>query len=834
MALISKKESRKKSGVGGTGTAGRLSFKLILALLVILSVVGSALYLLQLQGAKQRGMVQVEAVAQGIARKLSAVVNIHSGILTRFVQNPELAMALATEDWAGIRQQEIGLKHLLPEVDGVRFLPFEWDQLNPKANPPISFATLEMLRGVERSGKPSAAEVHQPGEAQPHIALAAPVLNDKTGETVGVAQLVLPIRILKAVFEDGLEYGGEIFLQQVVDSGRITLAQSSPGATDHAEMDGEVSVAGTLWRLAYRGGVNAPGSLDQMMVWGLLSLALLVSGLVVLLLSMGMGRALRHDSSTMLALLNSLLAGGGERPPPRAIVPELQEMMNLLARPGVDMKAVSGQVPSKKREEMAAVASAVEKARLGGVQAGGANSVTVTAVPEEIFRAYDIRGVVDESLFPDTVYQIGRAIGSMAGDKGEQTVIIGRDGRKSSESFSEALARGLTESGRDVVDIGLVPTPTLYFATHFLGSSSGVMVTGSHNSPKFNGLKVVLAGESLSSEQIKEIYQRIVDDNLSSGKGKISRQDLVPDYISRITEDVQLLGSLKVVIDCGNGAAAVVAPSLFRALGCDVTNLYCEVDGNFPNHHPNPGDPKNMQSLIQKVRSEGADLGVAFDGDGDRLGVVDSQGRIIWPDRLLMLLARDVLLRHPGADIIYDVKSSRNLASEILTYGGRPIMWKSGHSLVKAKMRESGALLAAEMSGHIYYKDRWYGFDDGLYSCARLLEVLSAEGLESADVFSQFPENTATPELYAPTAEGESFELIETLSRQGQFPGAKLVTIDGIRAEFEDGWGLARSSNTSPAVVFRFEADGEAALARIQGVFREQFAAISPNLKMPF
>ncbi|MCB1851624.1 MAG: phosphomannomutase/phosphoglucomutase [Gammaproteobacteria bacterium] len=493
-------------------------------------------------------------------------------------------------------------------------------------------------------------------------------------------------------------------------------------------------------------------------------------------------------------------------------------------------------MPAKKREEVAAVVSAVEKARRGvePAPAESEQALKVTDVSVEIFRAYDIRGIVDRSLTADVVYQIGRAIGSIAGDQGEQTVIIGRDGRNSSESFAKALARGLMESGRDVVDIGLVPTPTLYFATHFLGSSSGVMVTGSHNGPEYNGLKIVIAGESLSMAQIKEIYRRIVDDNLSSGHGTLNQQDLVPDYISRITEDVQLLAPLKLVVDCGNGAASVVAPSLFRALGCDVTNLYCEVDGNFPNHHPNPGDPKNMQALIKKVKETGADLGVAFDGDGDRLGVVDSQGRIIWPDRLLMLLARDVLLRHPGADVIYDVKSSRNLATEILTYGGRPIMWKSGHSLVKAKMRETGALLAAEMSGHIYFKERWYGFDDGLYACARLLEMLSAEGLDSAEVFSQFPENIATPEYYAETVEGESYELMRRLSEQGQFPGAKLVTIDGIRAEYEDGWGLVRASNTTPALVFRFEAEGEAALARIQGEFREQFAAIAPNLRMPF
>jgi len=832
MKNLAAKKSAKASAT--RGSAAKLSLKLMLALLIVFASVGVALYLLQLQGAKQRGMVQVETAAQGVASKLAAVVSIHSAILVRFAQNSELATALEAENWLGIRRQEKILKRLLPEADAARFFPFEWDQLNPKANPPVSYATLEMLRGVERTGKPSVAEVHQPGQAQPHIALAAPVINGKTGETAGVAQLVLPVRILKRAFESSSEYGGDIGLQQVVDSGRITLAESAPGKVDQGALDGEVDVPGTLWRLVYKGGSNARGSLDQMMTWGVLGVALVLSGLAVVLFSNGLGRALKQDGATMLSLLKALLSGGGERPPPLAAVPELQDVMNLLARPGVNLKAAAVEAPTKKREEMAAVASAVEKAQMGGEPDGTTAAVTLTTIPEAIFRAYDIRGIVDESLFPDTVYQIGRAIGSMAGDQGEQTVIIGRDGRNSSESLAEALARGLSASGRDVVDIGLVPTPVLYFATHFLGSNSGVMVTGSHNAPEYNGLKVVLAGESLSADQIQDIYRRIVEDNLNSGQGTINRQDLVPDYINRITEDVQLLGSLKLVIDCGNGAASVVAPALFRALGCEVTDLYCEVNGDFPNHHPNPGDPENMRALIKKVREQGADLGVAFDGDGDRLGVVDSQGRIIWPDRLLMLLARDVLLRHPGVDVIYDVKSSRNLAGEILTYGGRPIMWKSGHSLVKAKMRETGALLAAEMSGHIYFKDRWYGFDDGLYSCGRLLEVLSAEGLESADVFSQFPENVATPEFYAPTDEGENFKLMDALSSQGQFPGAKLVTIDGIRAEFEDGWGLARPSNTSPALVFRFEADGEAALARIQGLFREQFAAIAPDLQMPF
>jgi len=823
-----------KKGKTGGGTTSRLFIQLILALLAIFLFIGSGLFVLGQQGAKQRASVQVEAVAQGIARKLSTIFTIYTDAAARMVRNPGLVAALENEDWQEINSQQALLKQLLPEVDSVRLFPYEWDKLNEKASPPISFASLEMLRGVERTGKPSVAEVHQAGGAQAHIAMAVPVLNGNSGSIVGVVQLVLPMQLLNRLFSDGWRYSGAISLQQVVNSGRITLASSSPSGLEWSSADGEVPVEGTLWRLIYRGDHSSAGEVDQLLVWGLLGLGLVISVVAVLVLLQRVDRALKRDSSTLLSLLDSLLSGDGDRVPPSAAVVELQEVINRLARSGLKMKAAANMIPAKQQAERAAVASAVEKAALAEEPRISGRQVEAKSISESIFRAYDIRGVVNVTLFPDAVYLLGRAIGTMAGEVGEQTVIIGRDGRNSSQSFAEALARGLNESGRDVVDIGLVPTPVLYFATHFLGSSSGVMVTGSHNAPEYNGLKMVLAGESLSPEQIKQIHQRIISGDLSSGKGKISKQDLVPDYISRVAEDVQLLGSLKLVIDCGSGAASVVAPALFRSLGCDVIDLFCEVNGNFPYHHPNPGDPENMQSLIQKVESEGADLGVAFDGDGDRIGVVDSEGKIIWPDRLLMLLASDVLLRNPGADVIYDVKSSRNLASEILTYGGRPIMWKSGHSLVKAKMRETGALLAAEMSGHIYFKERWYGFDDGLYACARLLEVLSAEGLPTADIFSQYPESVATPEFYAPTKEGENFVLMEDLSDKGLFPGAKLVTIDGIRAEFEDGWGLVRPSNTSPALVFRFEADSSEALSRIQGVFREQLEIFAPDLKVPF
>jgi phosphomannomutase/phosphoglucomutase len=390
-------------------------------------------------------------------------------------------------------------------------------------------------------------------------------------------------------------------------------------------------------------------------------------------------------------------------------------------------------------------------------------------------------------------------------------------------------------SGRDVLDIGMVPTPVLYFATHFLGSKSGVMITGSHNPPNYNGLKIVVNGAALSGDAISALKQRIQRQDYQEGQGSLQEQDLLPDYIERVVGDVQLIRPLKLVVDCGNGVASVVAPALFQALGCEVTPLYCKVDGDFPNHHPDPGKPENLADLILAVRERKADLGVAFDGDGDRLGVVDGTGKIIWPDRLLMLLARDVLSRQPGADVIYDVKSSRHLADEILSYGGRPIMWKTGHSLIKAKMRETGALLAGEMSGHIFIKERWYGFDDGLYSCARLLELLSGEPVSVTQVFDTLPESVSTPELNLTfEQEGENFALMERLSEQADFPDAKVMTIDGLRVEFEDGWGLVRPSNTTPSVVFRFEADSEAALSRIQQQFGQWLLRVDPALTLPF
>ena len=455
-------------------------------------------------------------------------------------------------------------------------------------------------------------------------------------------------------------------------------------------------------------------------------------------------------------------------------------------------------------------------------------------IPENIFKAYDIRGIVGKTLTTGIVHEIGRAIGSEAIARKQSTVVVGRDGRLSGPEFAQALSDGLRAAGANVIDIGMVPTPVLYFATHHLNTGSGVAITGSHNPPDYNGLKIMLGGETLSGDAISALRTRIVEGKLSSGTGEWQAVDVVPAYIARVTSDVHLARPLKIVVDCGNGVPGMLAPRVLRELGCEVSELFCEVDGNFPNHHPDPSQPENLEDLIRAVKAQRADLGLAFDGDGDRLGVVTAEGVIIWPDRQMMLYAKDVLSRNPGATIIYDVKCTRNLATEITRHSGEPLMWKTGHSLIKAKMRETGALLAGEMSGHIFFKERWYGFDDGLYTAARLLEILSHDARAPSAVFAELPETVNTPELKLEMMEGEHFKLMERLQKSAHFPGAKLTTIDGVRADFADGWGLARPSNTTPTVVIRFEAENKEALARIQKQFRDLILSLDPTLTLPF
>ncbi len=454
--------------------------------------------------------------------------------------------------------------------------------------------------------------------------------------------------------------------------------------------------------------------------------------------------------------------------------------------------------------------------------------------PKEIFKAYDIRGIVGSTLTPEIVEAIGHAIGSEAVARSQKEICIGRDGRLSGEELAGALSRGIRKSGIGVVDLGMVATPMTYFAAYQLHTDSAVMVTGSHNPPDYNGLKMVLGGETLSGETIQRLRARLENNDLSHGEGSYRQYDIAPEYLARIVGDVKLARPMKIIVDCGNGVPGAFAPQLYRDMGCTVEELFCEVDGNFPNHHPDPSQPDNLVDLIAKLKTSDAEIGLAFDGDGDRLGVVTKDGSIIYPDRQLMLFADDVLSRNPGAEIIFDVKSTRNLFTWIRARGGRPLLWKTGHSFIKAKMRETGALLAGEMSGHVFFKERWYGFDDGMYAGARLLEYLSKQPDINATLHG-LPDTINTPELNIKMAEGEHFALMDRLQKTAHFPDAKeIITLDGLRVEYADGFGLARPSNTTPVIVLRFEADNIEALKRIQNDFRRVIGQAAPTLALPF
>ncbi|KPK11780.1 MAG: phosphoglucomutase [Acidithiobacillales bacterium SG8_45] len=453
----------------------------------------------------------------------------------------------------------------------------------------------------------------------------------------------------------------------------------------------------------------------------------------------------------------------------------------------------------------------------------------------EIFKAYDIRGIVGKTLTNDTARAIGQALGSEALARKQQAIAVGRDGRLSGPDLVNALAEGIASTGCNVVNVGMVPTPVLYFATYHLETHSGVMVTGSHNPPDYNGFKMVLGGETLSGDDIQALRQRIESGDLASGNGSITDADVKEAYLGRITSDIKLARPMKIIVDCGNGVAGEMAPELYRRMDCDVTEMFCEIDGTFPNHHPDPSQPKNLEDLIATVKStDGVDVGLAFDGDGDRVGVVTPTGDVIWPDRQLILLARSVLKRNPGGEIIFDVKCSRAVDRAIREAGGKPTMWKTGHSFIKKKLKETGALLAGEMSGHIFFKERWYGFDDALYAASRLLELLSQDARSPQEIFDSLPNTVNTPELQIRFNEGEHFAAIEKLVKQADFPGARLTTIDGLRADFEDGFGLVRASNTTPVLVLRFEGDDEAALQRIQEKFRELIERVVPEAELPF
>jgi len=729
----------------------------------------------------------------------------------------------------------------------------------------LGFASIDLARQAEREGD-TRMDAFQRDDRW-FVQIAAPV-----GGTGGGSLLVIfDDSVMDPVLSAAGVLEGRVVLSQRVDGRDVPVFARGSGQGEGVARD--LSVSG--WSVRYVPTSGAPQLVAPVALWGVLAVVAVVILAGIWLVFGQLQKQLRQDVSGLSQWAQKAFAGERAKPPELRIpaARALAETLQRLARERPSASASTGGAGARKAAPGDAAtapstAPAAETAGesdsdseplfgddaldidmldgdedvlgLGGSDSSGGSmgleeSAAVTVdVPESIFRAYDIRGVVGDSLTPEIVETIGRAIGSEALSRQQQSICVGYDGRHSSPDLAEALTRGILATGVDVISIGRVPTPVLYFATHYLETGSGVMITGSHNPPEYNGLKMMLGGDTLAGDAIQALLSRIRNHQLEEGQGQRSERDVRKAYLDTIVGDIAVAAPLRVVVDAGNGVAGELGPELIRELGCEVTPLYCDVDGDFPNHHPDPGKPENLESLIQTVKKEGADLGIAFDGDGDRLGVVTNSGKIIWPDRLLMLFARDVVSRNPGADIIYDVKCSRRLASVVNEYGGRPVMWKTGHSWIKGKMREMGALLAGEMSGHIFFRERWYGFDDGLYAAARLLEILGIEDREADAIFEEFPEDESTPEINLAVADDDKFALIERLASGGDFGEASITDIDGLRVDYPDGWGLCRASNTTPNLVLRFEAQNVEALERIKGVFREQLGRAEPSLKIPF
>jgi phosphomannomutase/phosphoglucomutase len=706
--------------------------------------------------------------------------------------------------------------------------------------PPLSYASLDMLNKAETTSQVN-TEVHLFGAINQHVVMIERVVNNAF-ELIGLLHLSLDVSLLNDLLQ-GIE----------LDDGYAELTQRAAGKTlvlakigNESQRQGAaitVSVNDTRWIIAYWSGsapiMSGDGVSSSSMPILLIVLALLLIGAGVYFVVIKKGSSPSKEEDDLLTYEGAVRAiAEGAHAGAEQLIPHLPKADRITA----NLKPLSTGINTDDATMIVAPPSEPEAT-------DQADTIDITAEPEEntpsepeqsqiapvIFRAYDIRGVVGETLTESAVYEIARAIGTMAHERGQQGIVVARDGRDSSPELCEALIKGLTSTGRDVIDIGMVPTPVLYFATHHLETGSGVMVTGSHNAAEYNGLKIMLDGNTLSGDDIKDIQSRTISGEHAVGQGDVRHADISADYVRRITEDipVALGSSLKIVVDCGNGVAGTLAPQLLNAIGHDVVELYCDIDGKFPNHHPDPSQPENLKDLVDKVKAEGADVGFAFDGDGDRLGLVDGEGNIIWPDRQLMLLAKDVLSRNQGANIIFDVKCSRYLKSIIESSGGVPLMWKTGHSFIKNKMKEVDAPLAGELSGHIFFKERWYGFDDALYTAARFIEIFTNAKETPTELFAELPEGVSTPELRMELPEDQHAGFMEELVEKMTVSGAEIIDLDGLRIEYSDGWGLARPSNTSPNIILRFEGENEAALERIKSEFRAAIQLIIP-MDLPF
>ena len=833
--------------------------------LMFVIVLTAGLYLGQqdpLRTLSNQRQTVANTVTKNTAYKFTSQVGTYSHAVNGLAKDPALINIFSTKNLQALEQRTAELKVIFPEALRVRLLPATTNKPDSSFEPHFTYACLDLLNQSRKDSSEVHVEMHEIEGKHQHIDIMQAVT--LRGNVVGFIQLAVDSSLLDEWTKNA---AGNSYLEihQKIEGGKnylIAKAGTASKQGTHAVID----IPGTHWQAEtwapYEGAESA---FNLGMVFALV-MGLILSGVVVFVLRSLLHKELKSDLEKYLMLVTGTLKGTKKNHKYDFSLTEFKLAASQVANIRLDQnnldreqdvvnakkkKSTQGSLPEADTLFMAK--DAIQLDELDDLSAlddlddvGGGDSSTakvkqttppanLPALPDEIFKAYDIRGIVGKTLTNENILFIGHAIGSEAKARGLDSIVFARDGRLSGPELGKSLVTGLMKAGLKVIDIGMLPTPTLYYAAVELTNGTGVMLTGSHNPPNYNGIKMVLGGETLSGETIQVLHNRIKTGSLTTGNGTYSNEKILDKYIDRITGDVKLKRKMKIVIDCGNGVAGAVAPALFEKLGCDVTPLYCEVDGNFPNHHPDPSDPKNLTDLIAEVKKQNAELGIAFDGDGDRIGVVSGDGKVIWPDRLMMLFAKDVLSRNPGANIIYDIKCSSNLHAVIEAEGGKPLMWKTGHSLIKAKMKETNAALAGEMSGHIFFKDRWYGFDDALYSAARLLEILAAQLRQPRVIFSGLADSVNTPELKIEMKEGEHFKFIEQLTKKSSaFKDADVTLIDGIRVDYEDGWGLVRASNTTPCLVLRFEGRNKAAMAKVQKKFRDVLTSIRSDLKLPF
>ncbi len=858
------------------------SFLSALAVLIIV-IAGASVYWISSTQIIQAKKDSTETVAKSAALGITEQINLLTEILQKMTQDPDVLAAVTSSDSAQLTTVATKLERYLPGVLKIRLLLPGVSELDDKSIPKMGYADLDMVRQTFTKNQLPAIQ----GDIGPdrHLAITRRIMQND--QVLGVVLASLNFDFIANSLKAVELKGGHLELRQA------TLVLGSAGdQTDAVPSDDtQIPVGNTSWELHYQYAADT-GFSGVTVIAGIIAIAALMAMLAFFMGYRRLADLLRQDLSTVLKAYKDMMTNKLQGTYP-ILLPEMNAVVSTLVQfkrvlntqdtdgandtesDFVDMEmsgffddfddpiTVGGTTSWMGEEKSKPVNGSGNIENHPVVNKSAPEQLSQTdpmpeipkiiestvpdffempttlkkkADPGAIFKAYDIRGVVGKTLTQEVVYDIGRALGTQAKKQNCKTMVVGRDGRISSPVLAEALIKGLVSTGLNVVDIGMIPTPILYFVTKHTEGRSGVMITGSHNPAEYNGLKMIINDETLSGASIQQLKSCIAEAAYTTGQpGSIEQNNQYHnEYIGIISEYINIERPMTVVLDCGNGVAGELGPLLLKTLGCEVIELFCDIDGSFPNHHPDPSNPKNLNELIATVKHYKADIGLAFDGDGDRLGVVDSNGKIIWPDRQMMLFAKNVLAGNPGSEIIYDVKCSRHLAEQITKCGGRPLMWKTGHSLMKAKLKETGAKLAGEMSGHIFFNDRWFGFDDALYSAARLLEILSRDSRSSADVFTDFPDSINTPELLVELEEGENFSFMDKLLEDAHFADGKITTIDGMRVDFSDGWALVRASNTTPSLVIRFEADTDAAMHRIQNQIRSLLNKIKTDIVLPF